>query len=60
MSPAHQGQPGTLVLGEDQLQAVGRVPEVVAHRLVAVVEHGLDRPGADTPERSGDQHALAQ
>ena len=56
----HEGQPGALVLGEDQLQTVGRVPEVVAHGLVTIVEHGLHRPRADTPERSGDEHALAQ
>ena len=56
----HQGQPSALVRGEDQLEAVGRVPEVVADRLVAVVEHRFHRPGADAPERSRDQHALAQ
>ncbi len=56
----HHRQPGALVRGEDQLQAVARVPEVVADGLVAVVEHGFHRPGTDAPERSGDEHPLAQ
>jgi hypothetical protein len=36
------------------------VAEVVPDRLVAVVEHGLQAPGAETAERAGDQDPLAQ
>ena len=57
---AHERQPLALLRREDQLQPVRRVAEVVAHRLVAVLEDRLHGPGADTAERSGDEDALAQ
>ena len=56
----HQRQPLTLLRREDELQPVRRIAEVVAHRLVAVLQHGFHRPGAQAPERPGDQDALAQ
>ena len=57
---AHERQPLAVRWREDELQPVRCVAEVVADRLVAVLEHRLHGPGADTPERPGDQDALAQ
>ena len=57
---AHERQPLALLRREDELQPVRRIAEVVADRLVAVLEHRLHGPGADAPERPGDQDALAQ
>ena len=57
---ANQRQALALLRREDELQPVHRVAEVVADRLVAVLEHRLHGPRAQAPERPGDQDALAQ
>jgi hypothetical protein len=56
----HERQPFALLRREDQLQPVRRIAEVVADRLVAVLEHCLRSPRAEAAEHSGDQNALAQ
>ena len=56
---AHERHALQLLGREDELEAVHRVPEVVADGLVAVVEHRLHRPRPDAPERAGDEHPLS-
>ncbi len=52
--------PRPLLLAQRQLEPVRAVAEVEPDRLVAGVEGGLQRPGADAAERTRDENALAQ
>ncbi len=56
----HERHPGELGVGEDEPETGVVAPEVVADRLLPVVEERLDRPGADAAEGAGHQRALSQ
>jgi len=43
-----------LVFGEDEPEPGVVASEVVADRLLAEIEEGFDRPGAEAPEGAGD------
>jgi hypothetical protein len=44
-----------LVLAQDQPEARVVVPQVVADRILALIEQCLERPRADAAERAGDE-----
>jgi hypothetical protein len=49
-----------LILAESEPQARVVASQVVADRVLAVVQQGLDRPGAHAAERARDQGAIRQ
>ena len=55
----HEDDARALVRRQDEIEPVRPIPEVVADRLVAVVQHGLQAPRAEAAERAGDEDALA-
>ena len=56
----YERHPCELTLREDEPETGVVASEVVADRLLAVVQEGLDRPGADAAEGAGHQGALSQ
>ena len=57
----HERHAGELLFGQDEPEAGVVTAEVVADRVLAVVEESLDRPGAEAAERARDERpALRQ